>query len=99
LVADVLYDSKNLPLLDQFIVRAPEVLVADSRVNNFDAPSYRKIAEIDSFTIPELTELAEFGHVSIYYANCSSTLNQNCQDSRPLLKLHRDLVKDGKMIV
>ena len=71
LVAEVLYDSKNLPLLDQFIARAPEVLVADSRVKHFNVPPYRKIAAFDSFTIPALAEPDEFDHVSIYYANCS----------------------------
>ncbi|CCK78918.1 predicted methyltransferase [Desulfobacula toluolica Tol2] len=73
LASDVLYDEKNLPLLDQFIACAPEVLVADSRVKNFNVPFYRKIAELDSFTIPDLGEPAEFGHVNIYYADCSLT--------------------------
>lgn len=76
LVSDVLYDRENLPLLDQFIARAPEVLVADSRVKHFNAPFYRKISELDSFTIPDLDEPAEFGHVNIYYANCPLNLNQ-----------------------
>ena len=33
LVADVLYDRANLPLLDQFLTRGREALVADSRVS------------------------------------------------------------------
>ncbi|WP_300457541.1 50S ribosomal protein L11 methyltransferase [Desulfobacula sp.] len=69
LAADVLYDRKNLTLLDQFTARAPEVLVADSRVKQFNAPFYRKIAELDSFTIPDLGEPAEFGRVNIYHAH------------------------------
>ncbi|MCP4021090.1 MAG: methyltransferase [Desulfobacteraceae bacterium] len=71
IAADVLYDKKNLPLLDKFISDAPEVLIADSRVKRFKAPFYRKISEFDSFTIPDLGESAEFGHVNIYYANCT----------------------------
>ena len=38
LVADVLYDRANLPLLDQFLSRGREALVADSRVRDFAHP-------------------------------------------------------------
>lgn len=69
LAADILYDRENMPFLDQFVERAPEVLVADSRVKHFRAPFYRKIAGVDSFTIPDLGEPAEFGHVHMYYGN------------------------------
>jgi predicted nicotinamide N-methyase len=75
LAADVLYDSENLPLLDQFVARAPEVLVADSRVKQLNAPFYRKIAELESVTVPDLGEPAEFGHVNMYYAHKSNMLN------------------------
>lgn len=68
LVADVLYDSRNLSLLDQFIAQVPEVLVADSRVKQLEVPFYRKISQIDSFTVPDLNEPAEFGRVGVYYA-------------------------------
>lgn len=69
LVADVLYDRKNFPLLEQFTARSREVLVADSRVANFNAPFYRKTAELNSFTIPDLGEPEEFGRVNMYYAS------------------------------
>ena len=38
-VADVLYDRANLPLLDHFLSRGREALVADSRVRDFAHPS------------------------------------------------------------
>ena len=38
LVADVLYDRANLPLLDAFLGRGREALVADSRVRDFQHP-------------------------------------------------------------
>ncbi|PHX41008.1 methyltransferase, partial [Pseudomonas sp. NZIPFR-PS5] len=38
LVADVLYDRANLPLLDQFLSRGKQALVADSRVRDFQHP-------------------------------------------------------------
>jgi predicted nicotinamide N-methyase len=68
IVADVLYDRENLPLLDQFIARAPEVLVADSRVKNFSVSPYKKIATMPSTTLPDLDEFDEFREVRIYYA-------------------------------
>lgn len=71
MAADVFYDSANLAFLDRFLERAPEVLVADSRVKAFDHPPYRKIAQIDSFTIPDLAEPPEFGHVCVYHARQS----------------------------
>ena len=68
LAADVLYDPANLVWLERFTRRAPEVLVADSRVKKFNAPFYKKTFEAKSFTIPDLAEPSEFGRVSFYYA-------------------------------
>ncbi len=39
LVADVMYDRANLPLLDEFLTRGREALVADSRVRDFKHPA------------------------------------------------------------
>ncbi len=66
LVADVLYDRENLPWLERFLQRAPEVLVADSRVRDFRFPGYERIAQYDSSTLPDLDESAEFRRVSLY---------------------------------
>jgi predicted nicotinamide N-methyase len=66
LVADVLYDRENLPWLSRFIERAPRVLVADSRVRNFEFPGYRKLGQWQSSTIPDLDEFDEFRQVSLY---------------------------------
>ncbi|BCY00942.1 class I SAM-dependent methyltransferase [Stutzerimonas stutzeri] len=68
LVADVLYDRANLPLLDQFLSRGREALVADSRVRDFAHPLYRRLAVIDACTWPDLAEPAEFRQVSLYHA-------------------------------
>lgn len=72
LAADVLYDRANLSWLDRFIARADEVLVADSRVRNFDVPPYQKICERDSCTIPDMDEAREFNRVSLYAASVQS---------------------------
>ncbi len=68
LVADVLYDRENLPLLDQFLSRGREALVADSRVRDFRHPLYRRLEMLEAFTLPDLAEPEEFRHVSLYHA-------------------------------
>ena len=68
IVADVLYDRANLPLLDQFLSRGREVLVADSRVRDFQHPLYERLDILDACTWPDLAEPAEFRRVSLYYA-------------------------------
>ena len=67
-VADVLYDRTNLPLLDHFLSRAPQALVADSRVRDFSHPIYRRLATLHAHTLPDLAEPHEFRHVSLYHA-------------------------------
>lgn len=66
LVADVLYDRANLPLLTQFLGRAPQVLVADSRVKDFAVPGYRHLAYQRAHTVPDLAESEAFSHVNLY---------------------------------
>lgn len=68
LVADVLYDRANLPLLDQFLSRGQQALVADSRVRDFQHPLYQRLGIFDGCTWPDLAEPAEFRHVSLYHA-------------------------------
>lgn len=68
LVADVLYDRANLPLLDHFLSRAPQALVADSRVRDFSHPIYRRLANLHAHTLPDLAEPHEFRNVSLYHA-------------------------------
>lgn len=68
IVADVLYDRANLPLLDQFLSRGRQALVADSRVRDFQHPLYRRLGVLDACTWPDLAEPAEFRRVSLYHA-------------------------------
>ncbi|MDU9411585.1 class I SAM-dependent methyltransferase [Pseudomonas sp. zfem005] len=67
-VADVLYDRANLPLLDHFLSRGREALVADSRVRDFAHPHYNRLAMLEACTWPDLAEPEEFRHVSLYHA-------------------------------
>ncbi|WP_342243897.1 class I SAM-dependent methyltransferase [Pseudomonas sp. OTU5201] len=68
IVADVLYDRANLPLLDHFLTRGRQALVADSRVRDFQHPLYTRLAILDACTWPDLAEPAEFRNVSLYHA-------------------------------
>ena len=68
LVADVLYDRENLPLLDVFPTRGQQTLVADSRVRDFKHPQYRQLAMLKALTLPDLAEPHEFRNVSLYHA-------------------------------
>ncbi len=67
LVADVLYDRANLPLLDVFLKRAPSVLVADSRVKDFHVNGYQWLAFQRATTVPDLAESEEFSRVNLYF--------------------------------
>ena len=68
IVADVLYDRENFCWLQRFVERAPQVLIADSRVKHFDHPPYRQIDRRESCTLPDLDESAEFRDVRLYLA-------------------------------
>ena len=68
IVADVLYDAQNLPWLHRFLSRATSVLLADSRIKDFTLPPYRRIAQCEASTLPDLDESSEFRQVSIYLA-------------------------------
>ncbi|WP_439859883.1 class I SAM-dependent methyltransferase [Pseudomonas sp. MBLB4136] len=68
IVADVLYDRANLPLLDQFLSRGRQALVADSRVRDFRHRLYSRLAVLEACTWPDLAEPAEFCQVSLYHA-------------------------------
>lgn len=71
LVADVLYDRANLPLLDQFLSRGKQALVADSRVRDFQHPMYTQLGILEALTLPDLAEPWEFRRVSLYHATKS----------------------------
>lgn len=68
LVADVLYDRANLPLLDRFLGRGKQALVADSRVRDFQHPAYQRLGVLEALTLPDLAEPWEFRKVSLYHA-------------------------------
>ncbi|MEE4309036.1 50S ribosomal protein L11 methyltransferase [Pseudomonas alliivorans] len=68
LVADVLYDRANLPLLDHLLSRGREALVTDSRVRDFQHSAYQRLGMLHALTLPDLAEPHEFRDVSLYHA-------------------------------
>lgn len=66
ILADVLYDRDNIPLLQALLQRAPAMLLADSRVKNFSYPGLVKTATCDGETFPNLGGFDEFFEVNIY---------------------------------
>jgi len=67
LMADVLYDRQNLPLLATAQTHAEEVLVADSRVTELPDSRYREITTIDALTYPNLGEFDEFKTAHLFH--------------------------------
>lgn len=68
IAADVLYDRDNFHFLNDFRHRAPDILVADSRVNTISLAPYRRIAEIVAGTLPAMEDPPELKPVGIYHA-------------------------------
>lgn len=68
LMADVLYDRSNLPLLARAATLASETLVADSRIATLPDPAYREIGALEALTFPNLGEFDEFRTVRFFHA-------------------------------
>jgi predicted nicotinamide N-methyase len=66
LMADVLYDRSNLPLLDALQRIAPTLIVADSRIAEIPAEGFRQIAQVEALTQPNLNEFDEFRTVRVF---------------------------------
>ena len=67
LMADVLYDRANLPLLATAQRHASEILVADSRLRELPDPAYKELCRIDAVTYPNLGEFDEFRTVHVFH--------------------------------
>lgn len=66
LMADVLYDRSNLPLLRQAAALAATTLVADSRIRDLPDPAYRLFGTDEALTLPNLGEFDEFRTVRFF---------------------------------
>ena len=72
LMADVLYDKQNLPLLGIAQRHANEVLVADTRIKTLPDSAYQQIAQIKALTFPNLGEFDEFDTAHVFHWTASS---------------------------
>ncbi len=86
IAADVLYDRNNLPLLEQFHSTATEVLVADSRIKQFNFPPYHRFSSRECGTVPDLDETRDFNNINFYCNRPIRTDRQvpACQEPLPV---------------
>lgn len=82
LMADVLYDASNLPLLASARSAAHEVWVADSRIGELADPDYELRAELKALTIPNLGEFDEFGVTRIWRATTTDPKSDDVHTRR-----------------
>mgnify|MGYP006275066597 CR=1 FL=1 len=69
LLADVLYDRENLPLLGALDGCCGEVLLADARVRPESLPAWECFATGEARTLPDLDESPLYGTVHFYRRN------------------------------
>ena len=82
LMADVLYDKNNLPLLKTAQQVSTTVWVADSRIANLDEPGFAADTRIDAYTLPNLGEFDEFGTTQIWRGSGRRAARTTSSDTR-----------------
>lgn len=73
LLADVLYDRANLPLLAQLTARFPELLLADSRLQPELLPDWETFAIVEADTVPDLDESPIHRWIRFYHPRGQAT--------------------------
>ena len=68
LMADVLYDKSNYPLLQTVKELATTIIVADSRIRSIDDPTFTLFHQSEALTYPNLGEFDEFKDVCFFQA-------------------------------
>lgn len=68
LAADVLYDARNVTLLDALLAAAPTVIVAESRFDVLPHRAYVERGARDACTHPDIDESATLKHVRLFHA-------------------------------
>ena len=102
LVADVLYDRANLPLLDQFLSRGREALVADSRVQGFSpsvVPAHRDAGSDDpagSGRAPRVSACEPVPRAALA-KSFASKLAPTLDPCRPLIPCGSELAREGAL--
>ena len=65
-IADVLYDADNKPLIDTLIPAAKSILLADSRLKDFQHPALFELMQQPGHTFPDLGGFDEFSTVRFF---------------------------------
>ena len=68
LMADVLYDKSNYPLLQTVKGLATNIIVADSRIQSIDDSAFTPVYQSEALTYPNLGEFDEFKDVRFFQA-------------------------------
>ena len=68
LMADVLYDKSNYPLLQTVKGLATNIIVADSRIQSIDDSAFTLFYQSEALTYPNLGEFDEFKDVRFFQA-------------------------------
>ena len=71
LMADVLYDKSNYPLLQTVKGLASNIIVADSRIQSIDDPSFTAFHQSEALTYANLGEFDEFKDVRFFHSGTS----------------------------
>ena len=66
LLADVLYDRSNFPLLQEIKAMGAEIIVADSRVTRLEDKDFTEFHLTEALTLPNLGEFDEFKNVRFF---------------------------------
>jgi predicted nicotinamide N-methyase len=69
LMADVLYDAGNKPLIDQLLPLSSQLCLADSRMTHFTHPQMTATQTLSGKTFPALGGFDEFSRVAFFYKN------------------------------
>lgn len=78
LVADVLYDRENLPLLEALAAHCDEVLLADARVRPEGLPDWEAFAHCEARTLPDLEESTLYSTVRFYRRRADALPQEAC---------------------
>ena len=66
LMADVLYDRSNYPLVAAAKHKCQQMIIADSRIDTLADPEFEEFAMLDALTLPNLGEFDEFKNVRFF---------------------------------
>jgi len=65
-MADVLYDKNNFALIEVALLRAEELIISDSRINNMADRRFKIFNKMEMLTLPNLGEFDEYKEVTFY---------------------------------